>query len=457
MKANHNAVAALVFNCLLGAVGLYFEVENYIAINIIAISSWLSFLLCLIASKENLLYLSRLLLLGVIGYFPILIKAIDISAYFSGYESASQSLTIVLVMNLCTTLGLLGSYWGFLLADSLTYKPRVCFEWHEEVEVTALFAVGCVLSIGVAAYMGSLSLTVFSAQYGEGAIGESPVGNLNSILNIGLFLVLMTYLKVPSVAKSFLLIFVFMFAFVYAQVLKGARQDVMSAMFSFYVIYKLVGRQRAIFTWRIFAIALPIIVAFDIWGSIRGQLYDSSFSVELGKALSFSFGEGGVYHAGTISPIASTFANTIMLVQDGLLDWKLGSTYFDYILRSPPEFLYPDRPRDYAWIFFDFGMSSGGGFFELAEAYLNFGIVGALVMPFVLSFIIGVIYNKAFFQQKLIDYFFMFGFLAIWLRGSWYQTFAFYKAWLTSIILYALVVSFLRRFRRHRLDLSKVG
>ena len=91
-------------------------------------------------------------------------------------------------------------------------------------------------------------------------------------------------------------------------------------------------------------------------------------------------------------------------------------------------------PQDLAWIFVNNGLTSGGGFFELAEAYLNFGVIGVLVVPFIISFLFGYklfIYNK----YSLLGSMLLFGLLSSFLRGIFYQSFALYKSVITGFII----------------------
>jgi hypothetical protein len=144
---------------------------------------------------------------------------------------------------------------------------------------------------------------------------------------------------------------------------------------------------------------------------------------------------------GTVSPISTTFANTVWLVDNGKLELALGRSYWEFILRTPPEFLYPDRPKDYAWLFEEFGLLAGGGFFELGEAYMNFGLLGTLVAPGVLSFLMAKTFYNVIARQTVLSYFLLFTFLGVFLRGTWYQTFAFYRGFWTAIILYWAIVA----------------
>jgi hypothetical protein len=113
---------------------------------------------------------------------------------------------------------------------------------------------------------------------------------------------------------------------------------------------------------------------------------------------------------GTISPIATTFSNTVWLIQNNVINYSFGQSYWEWILRIPPEVLYPNRPVDYAWMFQEYGLLAGGGFFELAEVYMNFGLIGALIIPGIISFLMAKSYYYAFYRQSMLSYFLPFFF-----------------------------------------------
>jgi len=148
---------------------------------------------------------------------------------------------------------------------------------------------------------------------------------------------------------------------------------------------------------------------------------------------------GDVVYSGTLGPITTTFANTVYLIKQNSLDFIYGRSYFEFLLRTPPEFLYPDRPKDYATIFANYGLSSGGGFFELAEAYLNFGIFGAFIVPMVITFLISFLYFRLKRGGGLFYIFALSSLLCIWMRGAWYQTFAYYKSFIAAALLYCFL------------------
>ena len=163
---------------------------------------------------------------------------------------------------------------------------------------------------------------------------------------------------------------------------------------------------------------------------------------------------GIAFRQGTLNDIATTYSGIIYMLKHSMVEYLYGSSYFDYLLRTLPSFLYPDRPQDLAWIFKDYGFTSGGGFFELAEAYYNFGYLGVFILPLLISFLFGYSYKKFIFNRnKLFSMLVFLALLANLLRGLLYQTFAFYKGIVTVFILYAIVLfisELIRMSLKHR-------
>lgn len=119
-----------------------------------------------------------------------------------------------------------------------------------------------------------------------------------------------------------------------------------------------------------------------------------------------------------------------------MIDLYYGSSYFDFLLRTPPQFIYPDRPKELSWIYLDYGMTTGGGFYELAEAYLNFGLIGVFIIPTIISFILSFSY-KMFLMNKYSVYhsIVFFALIVSFMRGELYQSFVFYKGIVTAIVM----------------------
>jgi hypothetical protein len=175
----------------------------------------------------------------------------------------------------------------------------------------------------------------------------------------------------------------------------------------------------------------------EFWGYLRA-IWTSADTETMLEGYIRMF-ETGVFFAGTISGISSAFANVVDMIETNVINYKFGVPYLEYFLRTPPEFLYPDRPKDLSSIFEDYGYISIGGFFEIAEAYLNFGLIGVFIIPFAISYLIAKMYKKAI-SGSLFYYIQLLAFLSVFMRGAWYQTFAYYKACITGLIVYLSMV-----------------
>ena len=120
-----------------------------------------------------------------------------------------------------------------------------------------------------------------------------------------------------------------------------------------------------------------------------------------------------------------------------IISCAYGSSYLDYILRTPPEFMYPNRPESLAWLpekILGRG-STNGGYTELAELFLNFGIWGALFVPGIISYYIGCSMKLFVLNEYYLVYSIpFFSILSVYFIGNLYQTFAFYKALVTCYI-----------------------
>jgi hypothetical protein len=196
-------------------------------------------------------------------------------------------------------------------------------------------------------------------------------------------------------------------------------------------------------------IGVAFIVLMEFFGFLRANVLSANFNYVdcFHQFLEFYLHPGDTISFDAFSGIATTFANIIYAKAIGLVSVLHGRTYWEYILRTPPEFLYPGRPQDYSLIFKDWNLSSGGGFFELAEAYLNFGSIGALLIPFIISFFISRVFYGAIRKKSLVSIFALFGILSVFLRGALYQTFAFYRGQLVAAVVLFILLSFVKMSR----------
>ncbi len=225
--------------------------------------------------------------------------------------------------------------------------------------------------------------------------------------------------------------------------LRGMRLEVLAALVAMYLARYEVN-VRKIKPLRLAVVAFGLFVLVEAWGIYRAS---ADLDLGLGRAIylavaNLSNGSGTeikVYNLGTIGDIASTLYNTVGLTYEGILGQLSGRSYLEYIPRTLPEFLYPERPQDLAYIFVNFNETSGGGFFELAEAFINFGMVGSVIIPGLLTYCFARVYRRMLMHRSSSSFMAYTFVLSLLFRGTWYQTFSIYKAFLTWLVLEILI------------------
>lgn len=408
----------------------------------------------LIDKLDNVLFATRTLFLGAVGYYPMLIKAIDPDGIFSLIELSTQGWEVVATMYALTSFALFGNEIGLLLGAIGRPKQIVEKIKGDEFGYKTLFYCSLVLVVFIA-YLTAESAgpSLFVASYASEAQGQL-LGNTQAMGIVGVLAMMLAINKANiKLAKPLMFISVSYFL-VWAMFFHGLRQDVLTALLGMYVVHSISKAKFPHIDMRAAVILVVLVLVFELWGTMRTTLATDGFDPLAAKEqISSHFGESHVYQLSTLSSIGTTVANTVYLIQNGQVDFLYGRSFLEYIPRTPPEFIYPDRPVDYAWMFQDYDLVAAGGFHELAEAYLNFGVVGAFIVPLILSFLISKAYWGACVHQTIWRYFLLFSFLGIWMRGTWYQIFAFYKTFITAVILFAcfwVIVSFMKLLRSQK-------
>src|SRR5450830_988404 len=434
---------------LMAGLALYLLFFDKSTVFVIYSGSLLLVITLILSTLGNMLFAARLFLLFIVGAYPLAIKMLGENLYFSVFEFGTQTLEIATTMYALSLVAVVGAYIGWKagggvgLGRSTEVAPLPEFDDYYRwiFYLAALFTIFSGYLI-----VSSSTGTILDSAYGSGTEGVPVIGSASAIGGICLSVMFYCGLIARKKYYSIIIVLTAIYVLIWCQILRGLRQDVVGALFSCMILYLMFELKNVSIKLKYILYVLPLFLLLELWGLVR-----SGLSMFLAGRLSitemFDMGLGnatvipGVVYSGTLGPIATTFANVIALFNRNSLDFLYGSSYFDYLLRTPPEFLYPDRPLDYATMFPQYGLSSGGGFFGLAEAYLNFGLVGAFIVPLSISFIIAFVYFRA---QKNFGIFYIFvlsSILCVWVRGSWYQTFAFYKSFVSAISLYCVIHS----------------
>lgn len=404
-----------------------------------------TFIFILNKNLKNMLFFIRTFFLGIVGYLAYTVKFVDETAFFSFHMQETQSVEIATLMLIFTNIALVGSEVGLYLGLKVKIKTndKLIIEDKKVYYVVflLLFIVATVLSIK--------QPLIFFAQYATETV-KLPIQNFNTIGNILLFSTVLYYFKFKNLYKQnpskLILFFVVVYLLLYAELFRGARMDFLNATIGLIILYYFYTYNTLKINFKIALYGILGFILLQIIGLIRSVIATFGFSGAINAVIRYwdkigeSSSSGVLFNQGTINNIAATFSGTIYMIQNHIINFLYGSSYFDYILRIPPQFLYPDRPKSLAMIFGEYNFSSGGGFFELAEAYLNFGVFGVFIIPLFISFIISFSY-KLFTINKfsLFHSILLFSIISVFMRGSLYQTFTFFKAIITGYILYLII------------------
>lgn len=398
----------------------------------------------LIKLKYSVFFQTRILLLATIGYFSGIVKAINPNLAFSTVAIGSQTPEIGAKMFALTSIALFGASAGFIIAwkKNKIYlnDPAYLFKPYHWMIVYLTASVGVLIT----GYLSAISYgpTVFNGTYASGEGEGQLLGNLQSM---GVIFLVLCFISAKKIRNQYYFISAIILALYFLGwgiLIRGGRLEVLSGLLALFVAVPAVQGKVSRLNIKYCFIILLLAIFMEAWGTLRSTLYGGATEDIIDGYVRLA--ESGVYFAGTISGIATTFANLLHMVDTRVVGYSFGETYFNYILRSPPEFIYASRPPDLSMMFEKYGYESIGGFFELAEAYLNFGIFGCLIIPFIISFVLAKVYRRvlcgSWFYLFLLS-----AMLSVFFRGAWYQTFAFYKSLLTGFILFIVfnIISYL--------------
>lgn len=370
----------------------------------------------LVHFRYNFVYQIRIGFLITIGCFAGLVKWYEPTAFFSPVETPAQTFEVGARMFLLTSLALLGASLGFMLA-----KPASSVVGGD-IKDTPMAVWHCLLLLAwpatlVAGYLSARSYgpTVFEGVYGAGEGSGQLLGNLQSMGVVCLVLVFIAHARLGRRGLAVMPVLLAIYYLGWGIFIRGGRLEFLSGILALLVAVPAV--EGKVFRLRAFHYIALIVLAIlmELWGSLRSTLAtESAETLVEGYA---RLADMGIYHAGTISGIATTFSNILHMMGRHVVEPQWGMTYLEYILRSPPEFLYPSRPPDLSLMFLDYGYASVGGIFELAEAYYNFGVIGCLVMPLLVSFTLSKIYMGAL-SGNWLRFFLLTAVLSVFFQGS---------------------------------------
>jgi hypothetical protein len=429
-------------------------------------TTWLSYtltvglsvaVLSILANSDNLLFFSRTVFIAWIGLIPAL--AIYMGGYFAWRMPFVQTADVAFIMTIVTTLALFSSQLGIEFGKTINIRKRgIDFPGNERIILYFILFMLVLISSLIAMQRGDL---IFFAEYASESQGrvEMPFQNLQSIaiilmiFSIALYFRLKWLRRLSSIKRRrliYLMIFVGIYLAVWCQFLRGARMDPLTLVFAAFVIIRLYTKNQLYLNTKTLIYLMLAFFVLQIWGGIRQGQYEANLTgsnfMSIVKQLYQKSERDDVaifFREGTMNNLSLSVATVIYAIGRRDLDFRYGSSYVDYLARTAPEFIYPDRPKTLGWLSKDLygGSGAGGGFNEMAEAFLNFGIFGALIVPAVISFLLSYSFRQFMINRyNVLRSIVFISMLSVFFRGLLYQTFAFYKTFVTALILYVIVL-----------------
>jgi hypothetical protein len=136
----------------------------------------------------------------------------------------------------------------------------------------------------------------------------------------------------------------------------------------------------------------------------------------------------------TVGNVAVSLYQLLDALETGAIEYQFGQTYLNYLPRTLPSIVYPDRPGDFSIPNVSLGL---GSLYFLTEAYANFGIAGVALISLFVGWLYGLVLGWGSQQRSFAATLIFLLIFTLLLRVTWYQFFGLYKALLTWFMLEA--------------------
>jgi len=414
-------------------------------------------ILAIISSNANLIFLFRYFLVWLLIFAVAITWAVwDGDVKVAPFGANYQSIDVTRVLVFAGFLSLNGSFTGWLIGcRSLRSESLPSFQLPHRYR-SLLWMVGAVLALlfSVSYFFAAGGIVSSESYYGSGKGVDLQFSVFNIFQYIGISLLILSSAAFSPLRKKFIWLAILTLII---GMLVGSRADYMpQALLLLLIIFlrPLLGRFRQLSFVKAARLAFYgftlILIAFFLGGFIAqwrfsGNITDSfSFiiSSEYTGLLNYSYGHP-VLWLETGSMAIGTLYAAIVNVKIGLIGLHWGSSYLDWILKLPPQFLGLPRPEGLEWSASIGGqIMSQGGIFEVSEAYWNFGLVGCFVVSFLISYLLAYLLQRGLRRTNLFNllWYLTMGFMS--LRGIWYQNFTYFRLFSIMMLLYIAAKGF---------------
>ena len=460
LPANKSALSNLYIPCILLIIGSIFYFFSSIFGSKIYFMGFSALLivhafLAVISSNSNLIFLFRYFLVWLLIFATAIAWAIwdgDVKA--APFGAAYQTLDVTCTLIFAGFLSLNGSLFGWLAgihslrADSLPSYQLPCRYISRLWKLGAAFAL--LFSISYYLISGGIA-TADSTYVSSGKAIDVKFSVFNVFQFFGISLLILAAAGYQHLRKKFIWLAI---STLVIGMLVGSRADYMpQALLLLTVVYSkpLLNRFRKLTLIKVVRLAFYGLALLSSAYYISGFIAAWRFSGDVYSSLAFPFSSdytGLLIHSyeypvlwlETGSMAIGTLYAAIVNVETGLTPLLWGSSYFDWILKIPPQFIGLPRPQGLEWAA-SIGdqIMSQGGIFEVSEAYWNFGLVGCFVISFLISYSISYLLRKGLRNSNLfmLSWYLVMGLMS--LRGIWYQNFTYFR--ISSIMIFVYIMS----------------
>ena len=428
-------------------------------------------LVAIFTSSANLFFLFRYFLVWILIFGTAVVWAVydgEVNVAPMGLQFQTYENTRVLVF--AGLLSLCGSLAGWHVA-SLGFRRFKCTDFtltekHRKSMLTV--GVGLALGFGLLYFYKAGGAVGFGAVYGE---NTRDVGFTFGVFNIfhfiGISLLIFAGILRDKIRPMFLWLSIGSLTLGLAS---GSRADYLPQLFIIVMLFynkkisTMLLRQQytKVLRWLIYAVLFLVVgyvLAFFIafWRSGLNPLavISQMFSADQGLFINEVFGHKMLYLETGNMMLGGLYA-AIVNVRENITGLLLGESYLNYFLNSPPAFLGLPRELGLEWYTDVLGIPmSLGGIFEVAEAYWNFGLVGCLAVPFLLSWFFSWLLQKGLRTNNyfLLTWYLVFGFMSF--RAVWYQTFSYFRIMTIMLLIYLAAKVFFRWFATGKRAVAK--
>ena len=395
------------------------------------VETLLSFLFLLLALKLNypfhrykVLFVRNFLLLfpGLSLWFIVVVLSNKSGFFLHELQNTTNANHILFVSSLGTIASSIGWRLG-MYNKALASLPSINFNIaRKEVFYSAVLLA---LIFGYLSGLNRVNVLTQSHDVDNVVAGTG----MFTFLSVAMF-ALAFYLRKSKMEDKVLVLSLLIIVFAFF-LMKGRRLEVISLIFVF-IAYSEMNMLRLLkFKYLVFSIFAFVFLGF--WGYARNDIGGAVDSFLVNQAFFLSNSLEAIS-----LPAISNISLTLLLVTEEVkngLEFLLGSSYLDWIPRTLPSFVYADRPTPVSSNY-----TLQGGLHELAEAYLNFGLIGVFIIPFVISYFGGTLQSSTLKSGQFSKVIYLV-FAGALMRGVWYQSFTLYKSILFASLLVFIIYS----------------